>query len=436
LKLGGFQESSTSGSKWLHLTTIFLAGLLWGIHPINVESVAWVVERKNVLNGIFTLNCVLFYLGYLLKKNIRLERGGYYGDYIFSVLFLLLALMTKPVSVVIPVILMVLDWYPLGRLGKFGFKQIFTEKIPYFLLSALIAILTVLLASGQSILVPLDTYPLFNRCISSGAALFDYCLLMLYPIEIVAMYLIPNPLPVSFYVKTAVVAFFSLLCFCLYSRKPWLTATWLCFLLPILPTLHFFINGAHSICSHFAYLPSIAPSFAAAAIITQAYKKSISAQYRWSRMLITVVVASLFLFYVSITEKLLGSWKNPETLWTRVINLRPVGRAYYYRADYYMTVGKYLEASEDLLISIRMANSAGYPDVFNLHALRADALNKIGQYKEAVDEFTAAIRDYPHPTYFYHRGRAFESLGLMEDAASDFRSAGEETGPIIKRSRD
>jgi tetratricopeptide (TPR) repeat protein len=207
-------------------------------------------------------------------------------------------------------------------------------------------------------------------------------------------------------------------------------------LLPILPTLHFFINGAHSICSHFAYLPSIAPSFAAAAIITQAYKKSISAQYRWSRMLITVVVASLFLFYVSITEKLLGSWKNPETLWTRVINLRPVGRAYYYRADYYMTVGKYLEASEDLLISIRMANSAGYPDVFNLHALRADALNKIGQYKEAVDEFTAAIRDYPHPTYFYHRGRAFESLGLMEDAASDFRSAGEETGPIIKRSRD
>lgn len=432
LRLGNFQEAMVKGqdSSWGRSATLLLAGLLWGLHPVNIESVAWVVERKNDLNGIFSLGCILFYLIYLEKKDVPCERGGAVRSYLLSVILILFALMTKPVSVVIPAILLVLDLCVFGRLQQSTFWRVVVEKLPFLFISALIAITTILMASGQSILVPLDTYPLISRCISSGAALFDYCVWFLYPVGIIALNLIPNPLPASYIVKTVVVI--CLTVFCLYSagKRPWLTGIWLCFFLLLLPTLHFFINGAHSICSHFVYLPSVAPCIALAAIIGRSYQKSVSDKSRLPRFLIATVVFSLLIFYAVMIEIHLKAWKNSETLWTRVINIRPVGRAYLYRAAYLMNKNRYLEASNDLKVSIKMALSAGYPNVNELYALRAEALYKAGHYTEALEAFTSAINVNPQPNYFYHRGLVFNALGNTREAEYDFSVAGNDTGPI------
>ena len=410
---------------------LLLAGLLWGLHPINVESVAWAVERKNVLNGIFSLGCVLSYLNYLIRKDACAKRAGGVRLYLLSLFLLLLALMTKPVSVVIPVILMVLDWFPLMRLRNGKFLSVLAEKMPYLILSAVITIATLYLAAGQSVLVPLSTYPLMSRFISSGAALFDYCMLILYPVEIIAMYLIPNPLPVSYSVKTAVVICITI--FCLYSvgKRSWLTTNWLCFVLPLLPTLHLFINGAHSICSHFAYLPSVAPCIAITAMASHTCRKPVSFTSKFSCVLITTVIAVLLVFYIVITERLIGSWKNPETLWSRVIDIRPVGRAYFYRALYLVEKQRYQEAAADLQVSIQMALSAGYPKVYELYALRGDALYRTGRYEEALVTFTSAITLNPLPSYFYHRGLVFKVMGKNKEAAEDFHSAGNKTAPLV-----
>lgn len=427
-----FTETSENAfrQKYQYYTMLLLAGVMWGIHPYHVESVAWVVERKNVLNGVFSFGCVLFYLRYVEIKGLDGSRKKATINYIMSVFLLFLSLMTKPVSVVIPTMLLVMDWYPLGRVRKDTLLRIFAEKVPYFIISVAMTLITIYLAAGQSVLVPLHTYPLVSRFISSGAALFDYCMLLFYPVGLVVMYLIPNPLPTSFVVKMVAVICFTV--FCLYSagRRPTLTATWLCFALPILPTLHFFINGAHSIASHFAYLPTVAPSIAAAAIIAQAYKKTASAPSRLYRVFVGTSVAALLLFYVVMSERLLGTWRNSETLWTRVIDVRPVGRAYYYRAVYLIEKGRYPEAADDLKISIRMALSAGYPKVYELYVFRGDALRKAGRYEEALDAFSAAIKLNPLPNYFYHRGLAFKGLGKQREAEEDFSVAGGDTGAI------
>lgn len=431
LRLSGFKVGSTNGENlgWGHCAIFLLAGLLWGLHPINVESVAWVVERKNVLNGIFSLSCILFYLIYLEKKDLAGERGVAVRNYVFSALLMLLALMTKPVSVVIPPILLVLDFCLFGRLQKGTIWRVLSEKIPYLVLSVLIAITTILLASGQSILVPLETYPLISRCFSSGAALFDYCVWMLYPVGITAMNLIPNPLPISYIIKTAIIL--CLTVFCIYSAKrmAWLTAIWLCFILPILPTLHFLINGAHSICSHFAYLPSVAPCIAIAALSGISNQK-LKMRSGLLRLLVGSVIMFLLVFYILMTENLLKAWKNSETIWTRVINIKPVGRAYFYRAIYLVDKGRYSEAIDDLQISIKMALSAGYPNVNELYALRADSLHKIGRFEEALAGFTEAIKVNPRPNYFYHRGLVFKTLGRSKEAEYDFSVAGKDTSPI------
>lgn len=414
----------------VHAGILLLAGLLWALHPMNVESVVWIAERKNVLNGIFSLGCILLYLRYFEVKMLKGNEKVAVKIYIYSVIFFLLSLMAKSVSVVIPAMLLVLDWYPLGRLKKGRIMSVLLEKLPYILIAISIAVTTIYLAAGKSILVPLSDFSMTKRLILSGATVFDYCTLMLWPVGIVAMYLIPSPLPASFFVKTAAVVFFT--CFCIYSwkRRPWLLATWSCFILPLLPTLYFFISGVHSVCAHFVYLPSIALCIAAPMAVTKVYKSNSESTFRYSKELIAVFVVALLAFYLVTTERLIASWKNAETLWTRVINIRPVGRAYFYRANYLMENNRYREAADDLQISIRMALSAGYPQIYELYAYRGDALRKTGRLDEALEAFTEAIRLSQKPNYYYHRGLVFEAMGKSIEAEHDFSIAGQETWPI------
>lgn len=431
-----FDDNEHDGNKYLYPVTLFLAGFMWGVHPLNVESVAWVTERKNVLNGVFFFGTILSYLRYTELIKLNGEKRRAITSFVIALLLLVMGLLVKPVGIITPAVLLLIDWYPLGRLHGGGIRRVLAEKIPFLLLCALSAIMTLLMAKGENFMVPTELFSISERSIASGSAVFDYIILTLFPIGINVMYLLPFPLPKIFIVKMIAVVLFICLCVYRVKKQPWLFMVLCCFLLPLWPGLPFFLGGVHIICAHFVYLPLVAPSIAAAHGISKAYRWASPDRYRHARTFISVMLVFIVVFYIGMTERLIASWKNPETLWTRVIKLRPAGRAYYYRADYYMTIGKYVEAAEDLRISIQMANSAGYPDVFNLHALRGDALNKIGQHKEAVGEFTEAINSYPHPTYYFHRGRAFEKLGMMLEAAEDFKKAGDETGPIVKRNRD
>jgi tetratricopeptide (TPR) repeat protein len=98
-------------------------------------------------------------------------------------------------------------------------------------------------------------------------------------------------------------------------------------------------------------------------------------------------------------------------------------------------MGRYIEAADDLLMFINLVKKADFPEMFNLHALRGDALSKAGRYQEAVQEFTDAISLYPYPNYFYHRGVALGALGKEKEAEMDFLRAGTATGPIEWRKK-
>lgn len=418
-------KESSGTSKYLYPATLLVAALLWGLHPLRVESVAWVTERKDVLNGIFSLTAILCYLRYVRMKNSVGYSAAAIRLYVFSLLFLLLSLMSKPISVVIPAMLLVADWYPLSRFSREKVQNVLLEKVPFVILVVGISLATIYFASGNQILVSYSDLSLFKRFILAGYALFEYCHMSLYPVGIVHMYLLPWPFPLSYTLKAVVIIIFSFFCFWRYRKTPWLTATWLAFVIPLLPVLGFFQNGAQSHAARFTYLPSVAPGICAAAILLV-----LSQRYpRYKRFLATAVVV-LILFYTAISLRHIAAWKNPETLWTRAIEIRPVGRAYFLRADHFLKKGKYLEAADDLLMSINMGKQAGFTMLFNLHAIRGDALSKAGKYEEAVQEFTRAIALKPVPDYFYHRGVALERLGRINEAEADYVLAGDERGPV------
>lgn len=411
---------------YLRLVVPFMAGLLWGIHPLRVESVAWVAERKDVLNGLFSLGAVLHYLKYVQKRDSERKAGR---DYLISVALFAASLMAKPVSVVIPAILLVLDRYPLERFRKGEILPVLTEKAPYLVMSAAMSCATLYFAARAQILVSTETLPLGMRTIIAGNALFEYCRLQLWPLGISPLYLIPGQLPVSYVLKTLISLVVTCYCLYVFNRKPWITATWCCFLLPILPVLGFVQNGDQSLAVRFTYLPSVAIAIAAAFLAAGTYSRFAGGGRSW-RITCIVIAWALLCGYAGITVRLIGVWKDTETLWTRVIETQPMGRAFQERGIFRFSTGKYLDAVEDFSTAMAVREGAGMPVAYNLIAFRGAALAKLGRHDEALRDFSEAIAIAPHPNYFYHRGVVLKGLGRTREAEEDFARAGNERGPI------
>lgn len=418
------------GSYGLQYTfTLFLAGLFWGIHPLRVESVAWITERKDVLSGLFSLLSLLFYLRYALAKAKDEIKSVLCKDYTFALFFFLLALFAKPVSVVIPAMFLVLDWFPVGRLRTGTFFTILAEKLPFVAFAITVAVATVYFAAGETILISLADYPLYKRLIVAGYALTEYARMSIYPFGLVHYYSLPitfSPIHYFFVIVTVSVLSYSVL---RYKTYPWFLSTVLLYMLPLLPVLGFLQNGTQSHADRFSYLPSVFPSIMAAFFIVVWYERVSSLSRLYGRILLSAL-AALLILHGCLTFNLVGAWKNSGTLWSRLIDIRPVGRAYYYRGEYYLKSGQYPEAIVDLKYSIRQAEITGLREIYNIHALLGAALSGAGQFDAAVNEFNIAIEMNPIPNYFYYRGLALKGLGRISEAEDDFKVAGSETGPL------
>ena len=416
--------------KYLYPAMLLFTGLLFGIHPLRVESVAWVSERKDVLNGLFSLSSVLFYLRYVQKKTVAGEKRAAI-EYCISVGFFLLSLLAKQVSVVLPMMLLVADWYPLGRMRRGNRGRVLIEKLPYLFLALTVSFLTVFLAAKGNVMVPAEDFPFYARCLVSGNAIFEYCRYLLYPVGIVPCFVIGDTIQYSFIIKTAVVVAFT--CFCVGTARKWsfLTAVWFLFLLPLLPVLAF-TQAADDIAfaARYSYLPSVAPNIAAGILLPVVYLAAARVRPALARIVIPALVVALLIGYGAKTLLLISTWKNPGTLWTRQIKVQPLGRAYSYRGKYRYSIGRYNAALRDFDRAIAIARKAGRDDIFNLIAYRGETLRALGLYEEAIENFTAAISMSPYPQYYYLRGCSLKALGRTEDAEKDFLRAGNNTGPI------
>jgi tetratricopeptide (TPR) repeat protein len=338
----------------------------------------------------------------------------------------MISLMAKPVSVGIPVMLLVLDWYPLKRISGQNLSRVLAEKLPFAVIAIVMTALTLKLAGNETILVSFQEFPLYRRFILAGNALFEYLRMTLYPAGLINIHLLPRVFPASYYI--AALGMFVFSCYSCFSwkRRPWLLATWLLFLIPLVPVLGFFQNGAQAYADRFTYLPAVALSIAAAG----AFGNLCSRSYGRFRHLAVAGAVSVLAVLGVISVNQIGAWKNAETLWTRVISIQPIGRAYSSRASYRVQAGRYLEAVDDLTASIRIGHDVGFTGLFNLYALRGDAFSRAGRYREAVEDFTEAINLYPHASYHYHRAIALEKLGKVQEAKADFLQAGNQRGPI------
>lgn len=421
--------SSQRSSVYSYPLMLLLAGLLWGLHPLRVESVAWAAERKDVLNGFFTLAAILVYLSYTKRKDAGAGWQGFLPFYSLALALFVLSLLAKQVSVTLPVILLLLDWYPLGRLKKGRLTPLVVEKIPFFAVALLITLVTIHFTVET--LSSMRDLPFYVRVLISGNAIFEYCRLTLFPVGIGPYFVLPKPLPYGYLVKAAVVAAVTLFLLRGRTRWPAAAATWFAFVILLSPMLAFVQTGDDiAMAARYTYLPAVAPCIAAAAaVVLLAGRLQLRGRSCLSVTLLAVV-AGFIVLNVAVTLKLVKVWQDTGSFWSRVIEIEPVGRAYGDRGVYYLINGRSAAAVADFSAAIDIAAKAGVRSIFNLYAFRGVALSDTGRFAEAVADFDRAIALYPHQTYFQQRGAALKGLGRAAEAEEDFRRAGPSPPPI------
>jgi hypothetical protein len=417
-------DNDAAGIGSNYYVALILAGLFYGIHPLRVESVAWITERKDVLNGLFAFSAILFYLLYLERADKSGTDRRSTVCYALALFCFICSLMAKSISVVLPAMLLAVDWAPLGRLRRDRLRQVLLEKMPFLAVSLLVTLVTFHFADQNQYLVSYESFPFVQRLVVSGNAIWEYVRMQIAPVGLSPFNVIPDPIPTAYAVKTVLVAI--ALGALTFSRlSPLTKSAVLCFLLPLLPVLAFFQNGDQSFADRFTYLPSLSPTLFLALFIRR------SAGFRVKRHLAIAAAILLLGGYSVATFRQTGTWRNAETFWSRIIDVEPLAITYKERGKYYQSTGRYDAAVADFTTALGMIPPTLKAYEYNFYAFRGESLREAGRYEDAVRDFTTAIGMRTHPAYFFHRGLALKALGREIEAEEDFRRSGPDPGPVI-----
>ncbi len=240
------RSPSRTGTIW---SSAFVAAV-FAIHPLHVESVAWISERKDVLSGLFFVLTLLAYLYYTRKPTI--------GRYLTVSILFACGLMAKPMLVTVPIILLLLDYWPLKRLSGPSARRVLVEKIPLVILSIASAVGT-LVAQNEGIgLVRLEVLPLSWRITNALVACLVYIWQMIWPANLAVAYHHPGKLPVwQVAGAAALLIAITLGVFALRKRNPYLVVGWGWYLIMLLPVIGLVQVGGQAHADRYTYLPQI-----------------------------------------------------------------------------------------------------------------------------------------------------------------------------------
>ncbi len=403
-----------------------VSGVLFGLHPLHVESVAWISERKDLLCALFFLLSVLSYTRYAdtadNQKTFFLRFLDKY--YLLTLGFFVLALLSKPMAVTLPLVMLILDWYPFRRIPSSSVsKFVFIEKLPFLILSLISSVITILAQNSGEAIVPLEDSPLGTRSIVGVTDLASYLWKMILPINLMPFY--PYPQDVSllssqYLLPVLCAAGITAICIAVLKKEKLWLASWSYYVIALLPVLGIIRLGSQSMADRYTYLPSLGPFFILGFVAAWSFEK-MNGLMKWRRTLKLIQVAMALVVLASLsflTIHQIGIWKNGFTLWNYTIAKEPkkIYFAYNNRGLIYSEMGQYAAAIEDYDMSIALK-----PDFFKAYNNRGVVYNKKGLFDTAIEDFNKAIDLNPGSAdAFNNRGVAYDGLGFFDKAMEDF----------------
>src|SRR6186713_3138193 len=466
-----------SGKK---LWAAAFSAIVFGIHPMHVESVAWVSERKDLLYTLFFLLSLIQYWYFLANKKSR--------NLIYCFIFFALSILSKPAAIILPFILILLDyWY--GR--KFTTK-IIVEKIPFILVSFVFAIITVKLQSKTAI-AGLDFYPLWARFFFATYTSMMYIIRFFVPYPLSTFHPFPMTKSLGWPIMLSPLFMLALLALLWFKRKnKLLVFSLFFFIINLALVLQIVSIGGTLLSERYTYVPYIGMAFFLGMMLDK-YSATINKSLLWG------ITGAVVLVFGIITFQRTKVWKDSDTLWTNVLEHFPNSsvprtnranylirisstpenkgrqsellqtalddcnealktplnhaKAYENRQNIYLRLNKDSLALSDAnsLIKLEPKNRLGYytkgvayqrfniPDSaivyfgkclelspntdFALNNRGSLLFNHYKKYNEAMADFTKAIQINPQGDYYLNRSYCYYQLGQIELAKADVRVA-------------
>ena len=353
---------------------------VFAVHPLHVESVAWISERKDVLSTFFWMLTIWAYLGYIRAPKFR--------RYLPVCVFFGLGLIAKPMVVTLPFVLLLLDFWPLRRRPEL---QLIYEKVPLFLLTLASSIVTFIVQqSGRSVMA-VELLPMHVRAANALMSYASYVAKAIWPANLTAFYPYPYSLPKPAMLAVVLFALLvsTILAVITAKRYPYVPVGWFWFLGTLVPVIGLVQVGSQSIADRYMYVPIIGLSlivgWGAPDLLSRVpYQKPVLVTASGVVILSLAIVANLQVRY----------WKNSVAMWSRALEVTSNNfMAHYGLGSELGTLGRHQEAADHLKEALRI-NPEYTPAYYNLGVEFAN----LSRFDEAAAQFSEALRRDPSDT--------------------------------------
>jgi len=301
-----------TGTLW---RSAFVAAL-FALHPLHVESVAWVAERKDVVSGFFWFLTMLAYVFYAGKPRI--------GRYVLVLVTYILGVMAKPMVITLPFVLMLLDFWPLGRVSGYAgvvlsrsksIRFLLGEKIPLILVSIGGGLLAVIGEKQIGALKSLDFLPLDARFANAVVSYVQYLWRMVWPLELSVFYPHPGHFPFSIVMLSGTILIaISLAAWWRHRSHPYLAVGWLWFLGSMVPVIGVVQIGSHANADRYTYL-----SLIGIFIITAWGVQALLRRFLLGKRIFLVLIIGVFVVLSGLSFRQVQYWQNNGTLFSHAL---------------------------------------------------------------------------------------------------------------------
>jgi tetratricopeptide (TPR) repeat protein len=406
----GQASSPQAGTIW---PSAFVAGV-FALHPVHVESVAWAAERKDVLSGLFWMLTMLAYARYVERPNIK--------RYALVLLAFLMGLMSKPMVITLPFVLLLLDWWPLERIEgrwtrdegrtfqKVSIRRLIKEKIPLFALSAVSSVITIIAQHSGGAVVTLESMPVSYRIANTFVSYIRYIGKTLWPNRLAVLYPqhfgdIPEAI-----VVTCVLLFVLLTILGIHigRHRRYIATGWLWYIGTLVPVIGLVQVGSQAIADRYMYIPMVG-----LLIIIAWAVKDVIADNRRRQKAAAALAVTVLLISVILTRMQVRHWQNNLSLFGHTVNVteaNPFAETSYGHALY--IAGHIDEGLSHMQKAVRInPNFSAGRDTLGI------VLMEQGKINEAVACFNEVIRrDKSWKEGYINLGAALSRQGKYDEA--------------------
>ena len=399
-----------------HARSAILA-LFFAVHPLHVESVAWVAERKDVLSAFFGLLTLLFYARY--AGGNEAQRGSpviaRYSSLIFALFFFICGLMSKSMVITLPFVMLLLDYWPLQRFNPSSVKRLLVEKIPFFLLIIADSILTYIAQQKGNAIMPLARFPIGARIESAMAAYTQYLGKTFWPVNLATPYPPPYHWPApAIILFTVLFAAFCLGAAGLRKKFPYVFTGWFWFAGMLVPVIGLVQIGPQSMADRYMYLPIIGILLIAIWGVAEFCEKN-----QVPRGIIIFGVVVLCFASAARARNQVGVWQNDGTLFGHALAVTTDNFVASHNLGYWYEKTGQADKAMDYYFDADQLASRDPAALYNA----ANAFAKLGHWHEAIKIYRRALQLSPNqPDFLNNLGFAYAKNKQLPEAVNCFET--------------